>query len=459
MSVSANDFSKGKVWKNIILQAVPLILAQMVQLLYNIVDRIYIGHLPDTDGLALTGVGLTFPVITLIAAFTSLFGMGGTPLFSIARGAKNEEEAQRIQGNVFLLLFGCGVILLVLCQIFLKPVMYLFGASGASYPYAAQYLRIYLLGTVFSMLSTGMNGFINAQGFPKIGMMTTMIGALLNLILDPLFIFVLDLGVGGAAFATIISQAVSAVWVIRFLRGKKAVVRLTTASVRVDWKMTREIVGLGASGFIVQATNCLVQIVCNATLQVYGGDLYVGIMTVLNSVRELLSLPVHGITSGSQPVLGYNYGAGEYKRVRAGIRFSSLIGIGYTIAAWLVVLAIPTWLIGLFANNQEMLVPGARALNIYFFGFCFMAFQFAGQSVFQALGYAKQAIFFSLLRKVVIVVPLTIILPMMGFGVDGVFLAEPISNFIGGLASFLTMYFTVYRKFERYPDKKSGVSS
>lgn len=447
----ANDFSKGKVWKNIVLQAVPLTLAQFVQLLYNVVDRIYIGHLEGTGGMALTGVGLTFPIVTLVAAFTSLFGMGGTPLFSMARGAGDNKRAGKILGNVFSLLLFSSVVLFVLCQIFLKPILYLFGASDASYMYAAQYLRIYLFGTAFSMLATGLNGFINAQGFPKMGMLTTVIGALLNLVLDPVFIFVFNMGVSGAALATVISQMVSAVWVFRFLTGKKVMLRIKRECLKLSFKMVKEITTLGMAGFIMQATNCLVQIVCNATLQKYGGDLYVGVMTVVNSVRELLSLPVQGITSGAQPVLGFNYGAKKYERVREGIRFSAFIGIAYTIAAWIFVLAFPRALISIFSGSGEMVDVGVTALHIYFFGFCFMAFQFAGQSVFQALGYAKQAIFFSLLRKAIIVVPLTLILPAVGFGVNGVFLAEPISNFIGGLASFFTMYFTVYRRLGKMP--------
>lgn len=441
-----SDFSQGKVWKNIVSQAIPLTLAEFVHLLYNIVDRIYIGHMDIADNMALTGIGLTFPIVTLIAAFTALFGRGGTPLFSIARGAKEEEEAEKIMGNVFSLLLASSIILLVFCYIFRRPILYLFGASDVSYQYADEYLRIYLLGTPFAMITTGMNGFISAQGFPKIGMLTTVLGAVLNLILDPIFIFVFDMGVGGAALATIISQMVSAIWVIRFLTGKKALLTLKRRNLKIDLKLTKNIAGLGSSGCIVQATNSLVQIVCNVTLQGYGGDLYVGIMTVLNSVREILSLPVSGITSGAQPVLGYNYGAKKNERVKQGIRFTALIGTLYTLVAWIFIMVMPKLLFQIFTSDQAVIEKGPGALGIYFFGFFFMSFQFAGQTVFQALGYAKRAVFFSLLRKVFIVVPLTILLPMMGFGVNGVFLAEPISNAIGGLACFVTMWITVYRK-------------
>ena len=442
----SSDFSKGKVWKNIISQAIPLTIAELVHLLYNIVDRIYIGHLDVANNMALTGIGLTFPIVTLIAAFTALFGKGGTPLFSIARGAKEEAKAEKIMGNVFSLLILSSIILLGVCYVFRKPILYLFGASDTSYLYADEYLKIYLIGTPFAMLATGMNGFVSAQGFPKIGMLTTIIGAVLNLILDPIFIFVLDMGVSGAALATVISQMMSAIWIICFLTGKRALLNLKYKNLKIDFRLTRKIMGLGSSGCIVQATNSLVQIVCNVTLQNSGGDLYVGIMTVLNSVREILSLPVSGITSGAQPVLGYNYGAKQNQRVKEGIRFTAIIGTIYTILAWIVIMVIPKILFRVFTNDYAIIEKGPEALGLYFFGFFFMSFQFAGQTVFQALGYAKRAVFFSLLRKVVIVVPLTLLLPMIGFGVNGVFLAEPISNAIGGLACFITMWFTVYKK-------------
>ncbi|MCI8923538.1 MAG: MATE family efflux transporter [Lachnospiraceae bacterium] len=442
----ATDFSQGKVWKNIIFQAIPLTLAQLVQLLYNVVDRVYIGHLPGAENMALTGIGLTFPVITLIAAFTNLFGSGGTPLFSISRGKGEEEEAEKIMGNVFSLILRASLFLFLFCYLLRRPILFLFGASEGSYVYADEYLKIYLFGTAFSMVAAGMNGFINAQGYPKIGMLTTVIGAILNLLLDPLFIFVFHMGVSGAALATVLSQSVSAIWVFRFLTGRKAVLKIKKENLKLDGRLVKDIMALGTSGFIVQATNALVQIVCNITLQSYGGDLYVGIMTVLNSVRELLSLPVSGITNGCQPILGYNYGAGKMERVKEGIRFTALIGVGYTLLAWMFVMKFPHFLFSVFTDDIMMIETGNAALQMYFFGFCFMAFQFSGQCTFQSLGYAKRAIFFSLFRKVIIVVPLTLLLPVLGFGVDGVFLAEPVSNLIGGLACFLTMWFTVYKK-------------
>ncbi len=445
----ATDFSQGKVWQNIVAQSIPLILAQLVQLLYNVVDRIYIGHLPGADSMALTGIGLVFPLTTLIAALTFLFGTGGTPLFSIARGAGQEERAGKILGNTFSLLLGTSVVMFLLCYLFRGPVLYLFGASDASYQYADAYLKIYLWGTPFTMLATGLNGFINAQGFPRMGMMTTLLGALLNLALDPIFIFGLHMGVGGAAAATVISQAISCIWVLLFLTGKKALLPIRKANLRVEGKLAKEIMTLGMSGFIMQGTNCLVQVVCNATLKAYGGDLYVGVMTVINSAREILGLPVSGITSGAQPVLGYNYGAKAYERVRQGIRFTAALGIVYTLFAWLLVLLSPHLLLSVFTEDVALIEAGVGAMRLYFFGFFFMAFQFTGQSAFTALGDSRHAIFFSLFRKAVIVAPLTVFLPKVGFGVDGVFLAEPISNAIGGLACFVTMYVTLYRKLKQ----------
>lgn len=441
-----NDFSQGSVKKRIIEQAIPLTLAQIVQMLYNMVDRIYIGHLPEIGEMALTGVGITFPITVLIMAFTGLFGIGAVPLFSIARGKGDEEDAEHIMGNAFSLLMLSAVVLLVVCYMFRRPVIFLFGASEASYVYADEYLKIYLFGTAFSMLVTGMNGFINAQGFPKFGMVTTILGAVINIILDPIFIFTFDMGVAGAALATVLSQFVAAVWVFRFLTGKKAILKLKKKCLRLSVSRVKSIAGLGITSFVMQASNCLVQVVCNNSLQAYGGDLYVGIMTILNSVRELVMLPVMGISSGSQPVLGFNYGAGKYDRVKEGIRFMTLIGGIYTIFAWLLVILLPKQLIQIFSEDTQTILEGARALKIYFFGFVFMAFQFAGQSTFQGLGKKKQAVFFSMLRKVIIVTPLTVLLPILGFGVDGVFLAEPISNIIGGLACFGTMWYTLYKK-------------
>ena len=450
------DFSQGPVWRRILDQAGPLIVAQLVHLLYNVVDRIYLGHMGDGGGMALTGVGLTFPIVTLIMGFAALFGTGGVPLFSIARGAGDEARARRILGNSFTLQLVSSALLMVVGYLFMRPILFAFGASEDSFVYAKAYLDVYLVGTAFSMIATGLNGYINAQGFPRIGMLSIVIGAAANIALDPVFIFALGMGVKGAALATVISQGLSALWVLRFLTGQRAIIPLKRENMTLDGQVVRDIAKLGTANFIMQGTTCLVQIACNATLQQFGGDLYVGVMTVVNSVREIFLLPVNGITSGSQPVISYNYGARRYDRVLSGIRFNTLIGAGYTLVAWLLVLLLPRLWFGIFSDDPAMTEAGVEALRIYFFGFVCMALQFAGQSAFTALGDAPHAILFSLLRKAIIVVPLTLLLPRLGFGVKGVFLAEPVSNAVGGTACYLTMRLTQLRRIRRLAKQING---
>lgn len=449
-TIRVNDFSQGKMWKNILNQAIPLTVAQSVQVLYNVVDRVYLGHLPGASSLALTGVGLIFPIVALITAFCNLFATGGTPLCSIARGAGEKDRAEKIMNNTFAMLMIMAVILTAVGYAFRKPILYLFGASDETYPYADAYLTIYLVGTIFAMLGTGMNGFINSQGFPKIGMMTIILGAVLNVILDPIFIFVFDLGVRGAAIATVISQCISCLWVLRFLTGKQAILKLKKEQMRLDAGLLGEITALGVPGFIMSGTNCLVQVACNATLRIYGGDMYIGVMTVINSVREIFSLPVTGLTHGAQPVISYNYGAKQYARVRSGIIFTSVAAAIFTTVCWIIVLTHPAFLISLFSSDQALVDIGIHSMQIYFFGFFFMSLQFAGQSTFVALGKSRHAVFFSLLRKAFIVFPLTLWLPTVAnLGVNGVFLAEPVSNLIGGVACFVTMVATIWPMLKR----------
>ena len=384
MIKQGQDFSKGSIGRHVLTQAVPLIIAQLIQLLYNLVDRIYIGHLPGENGMALTGIGLVFPIVTLVTAFTNLFGMGGGPLCSIARGAGKTERAEKIMGNCMTLLFATSFFIMALCYVLKKPVLYLFGASDVTYPYADTYLKIYLLGTVFSMVGTGMNNFITVQGFPAVAMYTTVIGAVINLILDPVLIFLFHMGIEGAAIATIFAQGVSALWVMRFLTGKKAVLKLRKKYFVPDWKLVKEILSLGLSGFIMSATNCVSQVACNSMLKIYGGDLYIGIMTILNSVREVISMPVSGITSGAQPILGYNFGARKYGRVKEGIRFMTGAGSLYTAAAWLILLIFPKPFLMLFTSNQEMIQEGVSGHPDLLCRFCFYAV-----SVFRAVRFCR----------------------------------------------------------------------
>lgn len=429
--------------RNIIHMAVPMTVAQLINILYNVVDRMYLGRLPGH--LALTGLGLCLPIISILMGFANLCGMGGAPLCSIHRGRGETDEAERIMGNSFTLLLLFGLSLTGLCLAFRRPILYLFGASDLTFPYANDYLTIYILGTVFVMVGLGMNPFINSQGFSRMGMMTVTVGAVVNIVLDPVFIFGMGMGVRGAALATVISQGCSAVWVLRFLTGRRAILRLRLSALRLHAGRVKRILSLGSSGFAMSMTNSLVQVLCNATLQAWGGELYVGVMTVINSIREVISMPVQGITNGCQPVLGYNYGAGEYRRVRQGIRFTTALTLSYSLVVWLLVLIFPEALIRIFNNEPDLIAAGIPAFRIYFATFFCMSFQFIGQSVFVGLGRSRQAVFFSLLRKAFIVAPLTLLLPALGLGVDGVFLAEPISNVVGGLACLLTMYAVVYR--------------
>ena len=452
MSDRQNDFSKGSIPRNIMNLAVPMTAAQLVNVLYSVVDRIYLGHLPDSDSLALTGLGVTMPIVSILMGFANLCGTGGAPLCSISRGKGDDKEAERVMGNAFLLLLILGAAGTAFFLALKEPILYLFGASPDTFPYADGYMSIYLCGTLFVMISLGMNPFINAQGFGRVGMMTVLLGAAVNIALDPVLIFVFHMGVQGAALATVFSQFLSAAWVLAFLTGKKAILRLKRENLRLDGERTKKIVSLGLSGFFVNMTNSLVQVVCNATLQSYGGDTYVGVMTIINSIREVFIMPVQGLTNGSQPVEGYNYGAGQYRRVRQAIRFTVGVTVTYSAAFWVCAILFPGPLIHIFKSDPAILEAGVPALRIYFCMFLFMSLQLAGQGIFVGLGRAKQSVFFSLLRKAVINAPLTVILPIW-MGTAGVFTAEAVSQLVGGLACFTTMYLTVYRPLGRMEDR------
>ena len=444
-SAGVNDFSVGSVRRTILRMAVPITLAQLINILYNIVDRMYIGHIDGAGTLALTGLGLCLPVISAVMAFARLSGMGGGPLCSIERGRGDLQEAERILGNSFTLLLIFAVVLTTVGEIFLTPLLYAFGASGDTIGYAVDYGRIYLAGNIFVLISLGMNNFINAQGFARMGMMTTVLGAVANILLDPLFIFVFGWGVRGAALATVISQALSALWVLKFLTGKRAILKLRWSCMRLHWNRVKRILALGFSGFVMALTNSVVQVACNFVLSSFGGDLYVGVMTVINSIREIVTMPVQGLSGGAEPVLGFNYGANKPQRVRQGIVFISVACAGFSLLVWVLIRIAPEPLIHLFNNDPELVRVGSAALQLYFCAYFMQALQFAGQSTFVALGKSKQAIFFSIFRKVIIVVPLTLGLPYVGdLGADGVFWAEAISNVVGGLACFGTMILTVY---------------
>lgn len=440
MSKKEFDFSKGNIYEHLIKLAIPMTLAQLIQIMYSVVDRIYIGKIPNVSSLALTGLGLTFPIITIVSAFTNLYSTGGAPLCSIASGEKNKTLAKEIMENTYSLFLITSVILLLFCYIFLEKMLYMFGASENTLPYAKEYLIYYLIGTPFVMISTGMNRFINIQGYAKTGMFTILIGAVINIVLDPIFIFTLDMGIKGAGIATVISQFISAIWVILFLKNKENPLYLEIKKIKLNLKIVKDIIKLGMSGFIVSITNGLVQVAGNITLQNYGGDIYIGIMTILSSIRDILSLPVQGLTNALQPVVGYNYGAKKYDNIKKSIIFITSISIVYMVIAWGIIISFPEFTIKIFNSNPEIIEKGKMSLNLYFFGFFMMALQFCGQATFVALGKFKQSIFFSIFRKVIIVVPLTIYLPrVLNLGVKGVFLAEPVSNIIGGIVCFSTL--------------------
>ncbi len=451
MSDRRNDFSQGSIPRNIMDLAVPMTAAQLVNVLYSVVDRVYLSRLSSTDSLALTGLGVCMPIVSILMGFANLCGTGGAPLCSISRGRGDDQEAERVMGNAFLLLLilgGAGTAFFLALK---EPVLLLFGASPDTLPYADGYLSIYLWGTLFVMISLGMNPFINAQGFGRTGMMTVLLGAVVNLVLDPVLIFGLGMGVRGAALATIFSQGLSAAWVMAFLTGKKAILRLRRTDIRLEAGRTKKIVSLGLSGFFVNMTNSLVQVVCNATLQRYGGDTYVGVMTIINTIREVFIMPVQGLTNGSQPVEGYNYGARLYSRVRQAVRFTVGVTVGYSALFWAAAMLFPGALIQVFKSEPAILEAGVPAMRIYFAMFLFMSLQIAAQGAFVGLGRAKQSIFFSLLRKAAVNAPLTLILPLW-MGTTGVFAAEAVSQLVGGAACFTTMYFTLYRPLGRLED-------
>ncbi len=449
-----NDFSAGSMKKTILRLALPLILAQLVNVLYSVVDRIFLGQMPGAGMTVLAGVGLTFPIVTMVSAFAALAGNGGAPLCSIARGEGNEKCAERIMGNSFLLLMIFGIVCTGVGLAVKEPVLWALKASEDTFPYANDYLTIYLTGSIFVMISLGMNPFINSQGFTQKGMTAVMIGALANTLMDPLLIYGLNMGVRGAALATVIAQGLSAGYTLLFLTGKKCILRLSLNAMRPDGALIRRILGLGFSSFTMKLTESAVQLVCNMQLSIFGGDVYITAMTVINSVRQVIMMPMHGLSEGMQPVVGYNYGARRLDRVREGIRFMAVVCMGYALMVTLAAELFPGALIQIFNRDPALLEVGIPSMRLYFAAFFFMWMQMTGQYSFVSLGKAKQATFFSLLRKAVIVVPLTLILPRY-IGVMGVFLAEVVSDLVGSSLCFATFMLTVWRR-ELKPAEHDG---
>ena len=447
MTTREGDFTQGKVSVNILRLGLPMMLAELVHVLYSIVDRMYIGHMPRGGTVALTGLGICFPLITLIGAFANLCSTGGATLATIARGENKDDLAERIMGTAFTMLLAIGAVLTVTLYFSAPAVLRLLGGDDVTLPAALGYFNIYVLGTIPVLISLGMNAFINAQGFPRIGMMTVIIGAALNIVLDPLLIYTCGMGVRGAALATVISQTASALWVLFFLRSRRAALRLTRLV--VDREQLKNIVKLGLTGITFKVTNSLTQAIVNIMLKAWGGalsTLYVGAMSLINSVREIVSLPNNGIVAGGQSVMSYNYGAKEYKRVSECIRFIFLCGLSVNIAVWAMIMFVPRPLISLFTSDSRLIDKTVECARIYFGAFPFMALQLTGQSTFVSLNRPAHALVFSTLRKVVLVAPLTLLLPGLGLGVHGVFWAELISQVTGASACFITMYLLIWRR-------------
>lgn len=440
------DFENGTIMQNILGTALPMLVAQILNLLYNVVDRIYIARIPQIGTTALGAVGLCFPLIVMISAFANLFGSGGAPLFSIERGQKQTKQALHVMDTSFTMLCAGGTALMGIVFAFAQPLLTLFGASADAMVYALPYLQVYLIGTLPSMIAVGMNPFINAQGYSTMGMFSVSIGAITNLLLDPLFIFVLHFGVRGAAIATVLSQCLAAGFVLFFLMGKAELrVRLLHKDeIPHCLGYAKSIISLGTAGFIMQLTNSLVTICCNNVLVVTGGDIYISVMTIISSVRQLVETPIYAITEGASPVISYNYGAHRATRVfKAGLVMAVMVLI-YTAIMWSIILLMPYTLIRVFSSDTELVADCIPMLKLYFSAFIFMDLQYIGQTVFKSLNKKRQAIFFSLLRKVFIVVPLTYLLPYaFHMGTDGVFMAEPVSNVIGGSLCFIVMLCTV----------------
>lgn len=444
------NFAQGKISTAILRLSLPIMVAEFIQILYNLVDRMFIGHIPTYGTQALTGIGIVFPLITLTGAFGNLCSYGGTSLCSISRGQKDDAQAQVLMENTFSLIVSYSLLLTILIFIFKKPILFTLGADEQTFPFAKEYADYYFIGTVFVMISTGMNGFINLQGFSTKAMFTVIIGAILNIILDPIFIFVFNMGVKGAAIATVISQFVSAMWVVLFLSSGKAPLRLTRF--RLNRPEIKHIHQLGVSGFAFKSTNSITQAVANSTLRIFGGvngSLYIASMSIVNQLREVTNLPITAITEGAKPVMGYNYGAKEYKRTEKTIYFILKTGLCINLLIWFVFMFFPSYLVRIFTSDSALIENCIPSLRIYYCAYFMMTFQVTGQNTFVALNKPKFAVFFAVFRKLILILPCILILPRIGFGAQGVFIAEAVSQVIGSIFCFTTMYFTVIKKLKR----------
>lgn len=423
--------------------ALPAILAQVINLLYNLVDRMYIGHIAKVGSVALTGLGVTMPFIMCVSAFAALVSMGGAPRASIMMGRGNREEAERILGNCTSMLVIVAVIVTAVSQIWGTDILMLFGASESTLPYAWAYMQIYSIGTIFVQLALGLNAFINAQGFAKTGMLTVVIGAVCNIILDPVFIFGLHMGVRGAALATIISQGISCVWIVRFLLGRQTTLRIRKENLRIRPKTVGPCIALGVAPFIMQFTESVLNICFNTSLLKYGGDVAVGAMTILSSVMQMSMLPIQGLTQGAQPIIGFNYGAKKMDRVKKTFRLLLLSCVIFTAVIWLICMLLPQAFILIFTDQAELIAFTKWAMRIYMAVSLIFGVQISCQQTFIALGNAKTSVFLALLRKVLLLIPLIYILPaFMEDKLMAVFLAEPVADVIAVTTTSILFYRT-----------------
>ena len=431
MSSNKTDLGSGNVRSLLLKLAIPAVVAQVINLLYNIVDRIYIGHIPEIGTNALTGVGLCLPILMLVNAFATLAGGGGAPRAAIAMGQGKKEDAENILGNCFSTLIIIAIILTVTLSLTAEPLLWLFGASENTIPYAMDYMRIYLLGSIFVLIVMGMNPFLTTQGFAKFAMITTVIGAVINIVLDPIFIFGLKMGVSGAALATIISQCVSAIWVLRFLTGKQTILKLQVKNLKLKASVILPCLALGISGFIMLSTESLLSISFNSSLSKFGGDLAVGSMTIISSVSQLITLPLSGICQGAQPIVSYNFGAGNKERVLSVFKYTLLICASYTTLGWILTMTVPQVFAGIFSSDAALIENAAWCMRIYMAGIFAFGFQISCQQTFVALGQAKTSLLLACLRKLVLLIPLIFILPLFFENkVFAVFLAEPVSDIV-----------------------------
>ena len=434
MSKKSNDLGNDDVGQLVIRLAFPAIMAQLVNALYNIVDRIYIVHIAEVGDIALTGLGLCFPIIMFVSALAALVGVGGSSRASILMGDGNMRGANEILGNCALLILILSTASTLLFQVTKGPLLYLFGASDSAIGYAVSYLGLYLWGNIFVQIALGMNNFITIQGFSTISMVTVLVGAVVNIALDPIFIFGLNLGVRGAALATVIAQGVSAAWVIVFLLGKRTKLKLQPCFFQLKRSVILPVVALGVSPFIMQSTESLVTISFTSSLYRYGGDLAVGAMTICSSIMQFLSMVFMGLAQGTQPIVGFNYGAGKIDRVKRAFRILLTISLIYAGCMWGLVMLFPQVFVGLFNNKAELVEITAWALRIYLVCFFLLSVQFACQQTFVALGQAKTSLFLALLRKIILLIPLIFVLPLfLHDKVFAVFLAEPVADAIAAI--------------------------